>query len=455
MSPIIPPYVPPYSPLPNLTPFTQRDALTYNEVLEGLRRYINEVIVPFVNENVTELGNEFTEEVNKLITDVNTALAEQTEDVDAKILALETYVNEQVALIIEDSVDVQDPVVAALVANVASATRIAMNAVFAPISTISATNATVATYISDAGATQTAADARYAPVSNISATNATVAGYVSGAGATQTAGDARWAPVSTVSGTNATVAGYVSGAGATQTALDARFAPFSQVAHNDGIVIGTTGKRYRHVGGVIRPNASGVWDLITDVGHQSTGVQAITQDTDNIFIAHAVSALKVVDFVCQPDETLAGLFDTGVSVGLASTALYLSQRHISDSISFNGTEWTALNNNFTMSFSAGILTLTHQSRMNLSTLSRLDTAVVGRDGASTPYLYQIASAGLGNTTTAISIRDYAGALVTTPNTNMRFIIRIGDMQKRLDPSYINSVAYPNGNIWFSGTFEIA
>src|SRR6187431_3400117 len=49
-TPILPPYVPPFKPVPQVTPFTYRDGVTMLKKLDGLGSYINKVLVPFVND---------------------------------------------------------------------------------------------------------------------------------------------------------------------------------------------------------------------------------------------------------------------------------------------------------------------------------------------------------------------------------------------------------------------
>lgn len=64
----------PVNPLPtdnrlytNITPFTVRDNATYIIILEAMRQYINDKLVPFINENIKDLEDHWTEEVAKLI----------------------------------------------------------------------------------------------------------------------------------------------------------------------------------------------------------------------------------------------------------------------------------------------------------------------------------------------------------------------------------------------------
>jgi lysophospholipase L1-like esterase len=130
----IPPYVPPYGPTPNITPFTYRDGYTYLQILEGLRKYVNDTLIPFINDNVGGLVDQVTEEINRMIETVNAALEAQDDSVDQKIAELVAYVDAAIASIINNSVTVQDPVVAALVNNPASATSVALNAHYTDIS---------------------------------------------------------------------------------------------------------------------------------------------------------------------------------------------------------------------------------------------------------------------------------------------------------------------------------
>lgn len=78
MSIVLPPYNFPVSPIPNITPFTYRDGLTYLERMEAFITWVNDVVVVFVNDNYSELADTFETEVTTLINTVNQALADQT-----------------------------------------------------------------------------------------------------------------------------------------------------------------------------------------------------------------------------------------------------------------------------------------------------------------------------------------------------------------------------------------
>lgn len=140
--PTLPPYVPPFQPVPQITPFTYRDGVTYLEKLTGLGNYIDRVIVPFINENFDKLSNDFKEQVNILIIEVNAAILEmeehvnenleqQNQQVDQKITDLTTYVNAQVQSIINESIEVQDSVVAGILGNDTSDSRTVTDTLYA------------------------------------------------------------------------------------------------------------------------------------------------------------------------------------------------------------------------------------------------------------------------------------------------------------------------------------
>lgn len=126
----IPPYVPPYAPYTNITPFTYRDGVTYLEKLESFQAYVNNYLVPFINTNFLELGQEFTDEVNKMITTVNDALTLQDTEVDQKITDLTKYVDDTMAAVVADGIQLQDPVMAGIVNNATSQTRVALNGLY-------------------------------------------------------------------------------------------------------------------------------------------------------------------------------------------------------------------------------------------------------------------------------------------------------------------------------------
>lgn len=140
MAPVpLPPYEWPGGPIPNVTPFTYRDGLTFLQRFERLIAWINKDVITYIDDNVSGLSESFTTEVNRLIDGVNTALEEQTEEVDQKILDLTVYVNNAVNSIINSSVVVQDPVMNGIINNIASQTRITLNGLYQAKNTVADT----------------------------------------------------------------------------------------------------------------------------------------------------------------------------------------------------------------------------------------------------------------------------------------------------------------------------
>lgn len=144
----IPPYIPSWSPVPVVTPFTYRDGVTMLKKVDGIIRYLNRTIVPYINETNQELADKVEADINNMINVVNTAIASLEAETDTKladmqttvnnaidyvntsIANLTTYVDEQVQLIIQDGVQVQDPVMKGIMQNPASQTRIVTDALY-------------------------------------------------------------------------------------------------------------------------------------------------------------------------------------------------------------------------------------------------------------------------------------------------------------------------------------
>ncbi len=118
----------PRRPFSSITPFTYSDAMTHLELLEKLRVYAGVTLPDEINKVLDEYSIELTAEVqaaidlmigtlNDKIVEINDALADQQADYTQKISDLTVYVDNAVQQIINDSIEVQDPVVAALMAD--------------------------------------------------------------------------------------------------------------------------------------------------------------------------------------------------------------------------------------------------------------------------------------------------------------------------------------------------
>lgn len=138
--PPIPPYFPPWGNIPSVTPFTHRDGLTNMEVLEDLRRKMVEVVNYVNTTSDPALANAFTTEVNRLITEVNEAVA-------AQLTAQNEAVAAQIATIETEAFN--DPVILNLIADVNSQTRQLLDTLYAGGGAGGATDTDVNAIVSD------------------------------------------------------------------------------------------------------------------------------------------------------------------------------------------------------------------------------------------------------------------------------------------------------------------
>jgi hypothetical protein len=227
---------------------------------------------------------------------------------------------------------------------------------------------------------------------------------------------------------------------------------------SNGALMGTPGKKYKLVAGVIRNDgAASYWQPLNDVGHRPINVGAVTTSTTGITIDYtAIGAVRVGSFVVGCDETFASAgFVAGASVGLTAATIELTKTTpFADYVSYNGTAWVSLNNVFTLAYgidkdgnsAPGNLRATHP--LLPAGLNIWDINVVGR-GATVPN-----SNGGAETQMHVQFRDWAGTLLTVPTTDMKAFISHG-ATGRLDPQRVDTTQYPGSNLWFFGVFEVA
>lgn len=89
---------------------------------------------------------------------------------------------------------------------------------------------------------------------------------------------------------------------------------------NDAAVAGLAGRDYRMVAAVIR-KTGGVWTFLDDAGHRPLGFSAISADSTEIALTFSDPATIIGSVVATPDETYAGTYRIGASVG--SSVMYL------------------------------------------------------------------------------------------------------------------------------------
>lgn len=99
----------------NVQPFTYEDGLTHYQILEQLRAFVQYTLVPELNKILEEFGDEVEELVEGTLNDILARLDEQTEYVDGEIADMVAYVNAAVASIIDNSIELQDAVLAGII----------------------------------------------------------------------------------------------------------------------------------------------------------------------------------------------------------------------------------------------------------------------------------------------------------------------------------------------------
>lgn len=208
--------------------------------------------------------------------------------------------------------------------------------------------------------------------------------------------------------------------------------------------IGEPGKRYAVVAGVMRPTG-GVWAQIGG-DHKSVNLTAITQTATGVVIDYsAIGAKDVVSFYAVPDETWAGKYACGASVGLAQATVEIKQDlPLGVLLQYSGSAWSVSSSNrgsFTVgTYSSGLLTLNH-STVNAAAMVQLTSL----KGVLVPFVD-----GAGADYIRLGFKDWAGTTITTPTTDMKCYVSRLPTDDPLDPSTIGS----EGNIWFGGVFEV-
>lgn len=191
-------------PFSNITPFTYRDGLTYLEVLEHLRGYIRDTLVPFINEQLASDVTEWNAEMVALVSavdaalatqaaTVNTDLSTQATAVNTAIANFTTLMNAAIATLTSSSITVTDPIIDGVLTNIASASRVLLDSLYGKKSDVTTLQANVVTIngeittLNSEVAALTAVPAWYAPnhgiIGNGSDESVAVNAFLAGAAA--------------------------------------------------------------------------------------------------------------------------------------------------------------------------------------------------------------------------------------------------------------------------------
>ena len=204
-------------------------------------------------------------------------------------------------------------------------------------------------------------------------------------------------------------------------------------------------KKYKFVACVLQNDGAGNWAQIGGA-HKSLNVESVTVSNGTIVVTYNFTATNVVSFVACPDETFSAAgYNFGASVGLNAATIvgFRAPKTIGGYVSYNGSAWdksapdTGIG---TITFSGGIITIPHYSIPGA-----LIASASCRTGKYTAHIGTCTDAS-----TTIYIRDYAGNLVTTPDTDMQVYFQ------RSAPSaaFNASVNLAAANIWCFGIFEV-
>lgn len=137
---------PDFQPYTQITPFTVRDGATYLLVLEGLRDWIRDVLVPHVDSQISGLETSWETQTTSLVDQTNAIIADLTAQVNAAITDMQSQVDaataaqtaaesarDQAAEYASTVVAFQDTAVQGLVDDGTSATSIALHNIFATV----------------------------------------------------------------------------------------------------------------------------------------------------------------------------------------------------------------------------------------------------------------------------------------------------------------------------------
>lgn len=97
--PPVPPIIPdvvqyarPGTIVPNVTPFTYRDGITYLEFLESLNTYVTKTLVPFFNTSFDALEEKWGDDMEEFVVAVNAALAAQATAINTALVTQQNNV---------------------------------------------------------------------------------------------------------------------------------------------------------------------------------------------------------------------------------------------------------------------------------------------------------------------------------------------------------------------------
>jgi hypothetical protein len=208
--------------------------------------------------------------------------------------------------------------------------------------------------------------------------------------------------------------------------------------------------RTKILAGAIRNTGSG-WAFISDSEHVPINFKSVSADSTRIKVDYAFTSNYVGSLIATTDETLASMgIYVGSSVGLALSYIYMYKRkEVHGYIVYSGAVWGISENSYGITdatFSNGKLTVSHTTMGYYAVAANANI----RDSGGTAPDVVVSVGTVGDGYTELWLRTRAGALITTPNTDMRIYFERPGAVELIDPSTFSSAS---GNIWIYGVMQ--
>jgi len=94
LGPILPPLPGMSVPITNIQPFTYRDGATYLDILHGMDAWIKKTLIPYIETNLTTIGNEIIDAGNIVIQELQTAIDNTAHDFDDKVQEVNALIDQ-------------------------------------------------------------------------------------------------------------------------------------------------------------------------------------------------------------------------------------------------------------------------------------------------------------------------------------------------------------------------
>ena len=221
---------------------------------------------------------------------------------------------------------------------------------------------------------------------------------------------------------------------------------------------GALPRNYKFVAGVLRNTGSG-WYAINDIDHQSLNIDSVTNNASSISVHHSLGAVSIATLVVSPDETYAGSYEFGASVGLDVSTINIKHRvqtKVTGLITHTG-GGVFVDNSGTITSTpynstTGELTINHTACAGVNPVF-WDLP----NGDVNQTQFQTSTFSASTTSTKVKLYNKDGTQKSLANPEVsRFYF-----SKDIDPINLKTIGVnpnfliePTGNIWVMGIFKI-